>query len=86
VWDLDILIKPTRDALGSVIGWRRWNGRPQADDERIDRIVAEKRTIGDGESVGARIRILVLSASRHLTSADGAIVEHAIEPGCAGRA
>ncbi|MEJ2889320.1 hypothetical protein [Actinomycetospora aeridis] len=32
-WDLDNLVKPTLDALGGVIGFRRWNGRPQADDE-----------------------------------------------------
>lgn len=59
-WDLDNLIKPTLDALGGVIGWRRWNGRQQADDERIDRIVASKRTIRTGEAAGARIRIAAI--------------------------
>lgn len=59
-WDLDNLIKPTLDALGGVIGWRRWNGRPQADDERIDRIVASKRTVRPSETAGARIRIAPL--------------------------
>jgi Holliday junction resolvase RusA-like endonuclease len=59
-WDLDNLIKPTLDALGGAIGWRRWMGRPQADDERVDRIIASKRPIRDGETTGARIRISVL--------------------------
>lgn len=59
-WDLDNLLKPTLDALGGVVGWRRWNGPRQADDERIDRIVASKRTVRDGESVGARIRVSIL--------------------------
>lgn len=61
VWDLDNLIKPTLDALGGVIGWRSWLGRPQADDERVDRIVASKRSIADGEQPGARLRIVPLS-------------------------
>ncbi|MGH3614623.1 MAG: hypothetical protein ACRDRK_18940 [Pseudonocardia sp.] len=59
-WDLDNLLRPTLDALGGVVGWRRWNGPRQADDERIDRIVASKRTVRDGESVGARIRVSIL--------------------------
>lgn len=59
-WDLDNLIKPTLDALGGVIGWRWWNGRQQANDEPIDRIVASKRTIGTGETAGARIRIAAI--------------------------
>lgn len=61
-WDLDNLLKTTIDALGGVVGMRRWNGRAQADDERIDRIVATKRTVRDGESVGARIRVSTLHA------------------------
>ncbi|WP_181778843.1 uracil-DNA glycosylase family protein [Pseudonocardia pini] len=60
-WDLDNLIKPTLDALGGVLGWRRWQGMPQADDECVDRIVASKRTAGAGEIPGARIRIVPLS-------------------------
>lgn len=60
-WDLDNLVKPTLDALGGVIGWRRWKGRPQADDERIDRIVASKRSAGDDEDPGARLRIVPLT-------------------------
>lgn len=59
-WDLDNLIKPTLDALGGVIGRRRWRGTPQTDDERVDRIVATKRTVRDGERPGARIRVTVL--------------------------
>jgi Holliday junction resolvase RusA-like endonuclease len=62
VWDLDNLIKPTLDALGGAIGWRRWKGPPQVDDERIDRIIASKRPVRAGESTGARIRISVLPA------------------------
>ena len=31
--------QPTLDALGGVIGFRRWKGPRQADDERVDRIV-----------------------------------------------
>jgi hypothetical protein len=63
-WDLDNLLKPTLDALGGVIGWRAWNGRPQADDERIDRIVASKRTVTDREEPGARLRVVPLPAAR----------------------
>jgi Holliday junction resolvase RusA-like endonuclease len=62
-WDLDNLIKPTLDALGGAIGWRRWKGRPQVDDERVDRIVASKRPVRAGERTGARIRISVLPTS-----------------------
>lgn len=57
-WDLDNLLTPNMDALGGVIGRRRWNGRPQADDERVDRIVAAKRTVRADEVAGARIRIV----------------------------
>lgn len=59
-WDLDNLIKPTLDALGGVIGWRRRRGRPKADDERVDRIVANKRAGAAGESPGATIRVTTL--------------------------
>jgi Holliday junction resolvase RusA-like endonuclease len=62
-WDLDNLIKPTLDALGGAIGWRRWRGRPQVDDERVDRIIASKRPVRAGETTGARIRISVLPGS-----------------------
>lgn len=62
-WDLDNLIKPTLDALGGVIRWRRWNGRPQADDERIDRVVASKRAVEPDEEAGARIRVAAFNRS-----------------------
>jgi Holliday junction resolvase RusA-like endonuclease len=63
-WDLDNLIKPTLDSLGGAIGWRRWRGRPQVDDERVDRIIASKRPVRAGEGTGAHIRISVLPAGR----------------------
>jgi Holliday junction resolvase RusA-like endonuclease len=63
-WDLDNLIKPTLDALGGAIGWRRWRGRPQVDDERVDRIIASKRPIRAGEGPGAHIRISALPGTR----------------------
>ena len=60
-WDLDNLIKPTIDSLAPVIGVRpgQWKFE-QADDERVDRIVASKRTANDGEGVGATITVTVL--------------------------
>ena len=59
-WDLDNLVKPTLDALGGVIGFRRWKGPRQADDERVDRIVASKRPAALHESPGASIRVVAL--------------------------
>lgn len=59
-WDLDNLVKPTLDALGGVIGFRRWKGPSQADDERVDRIVASKRPAELDESPGASIRVIAL--------------------------
>ena len=59
-WDLDNLIKPTIGALAPVIGVRPVAGPEQADDERVDRIVASKRQAGDGEAPGARIVVSVL--------------------------
>lgn len=58
--DLDNLIKATIDALDGLLGPRSIKGRPQADDERIDRILATKRIARDGEEPGARIRVSVL--------------------------
>lgn len=60
-WDLDNLVKPTIDALAPVIGVRpgQWKFE-QADDERVDRIVASKHTARDGEGVGATITVSVL--------------------------
>ncbi len=55
-WDLDNLLKPTMDALIGPLGTRPVAGaRPQADDERIDRIVATKTTVVNGGRVGGRI-------------------------------
>lgn len=64
-WDLDGLLTPTFEALGGAIGWRRGQGRPQADDERIDRIVASKRPATGDEEPGARLRIVPLASPRH---------------------
>lgn len=55
-WDLDNLLKSTMDALIGPLGARPVVGQmPQADDERIDRIVATKSTLVEGGSVGARM-------------------------------
>lgn len=60
-WGLDNLIKPTIDALGRVIGMRPGNWAPkQADDERVDRIVATKRTAEPHETPGATITVGVM--------------------------
>ena len=54
--DLDNLIKSTVDALGGVLGVRPGTGsRTEADDVRVDRIVASKRAARAGEHPGARI-------------------------------
>ncbi|RKT78669.1 putative RNase H-like nuclease [Terracoccus luteus] len=60
-WDLDNLIKPTIDALGPVIGIRpgNWTSE-QADDERVDRLVASKRTVTEGEKPLATITVSVV--------------------------
>ena len=63
-WDVDNLVKPTLDAMGAVLGTRPGRYEPaQADDERVDCLVATKRTAGPGES-GATIRVYDLLA-RH---------------------
>lgn len=55
--DLDNLIKATIDALEGVLGVRTGTGtRLEADDVRVDRIVASKR-IGEPSEVGARISV-----------------------------
>lgn len=60
-WDLDTLLKPTIDALIALMGVRQGDTRtPQADDERIDKIVASKRNAAPGERLGARIQLSVL--------------------------
>jgi Holliday junction resolvase RusA-like endonuclease len=56
--DLDNLIKATIDALDEVLGRRPGTFvRPQADDERVDRIVASKRVAYPGGTLGARMVI-----------------------------
>jgi hypothetical protein len=59
-WDLDNLIKPTRDAMEGVFGLREWKGAPQATDDRVDRIVAVKRLPQEGELAGATIDVWVI--------------------------
>lgn len=60
-WDLDNLLKPTIDGLTALLGVRVTNTPvPQADDERIDRIVASKRTAARGEQPGARLELRVV--------------------------
>lgn len=54
--DLDNLIKSTVDALDGVLGVRSGTGsRTEADDVRVERIVASKRPALAGEDPGARI-------------------------------
>lgn len=63
-WDLDNLIKPTIDALATVIGSRPGQWRPpQVDDERVYEIRARKREVLDGESPHATIRVWTLDPS-----------------------
>jgi hypothetical protein len=62
-WDIDNLVKPTLDAMGAVIVTR--SGRfdpPQEDGERVDYLVATKRTVRPGEPLGATIQVYDLSA------------------------
>ncbi|MGH3366206.1 MAG: DUF429 domain-containing protein [Nocardioidaceae bacterium] len=59
--DLDNLLKATIDALDEILGFRQGKfARPQADDERIDRIAASKRVAQPGETPGARVVIVEL--------------------------
>lgn len=60
VWDLDNLIKPTLDAMEGIFGLRAWNGRPQAADDRVDRLEAVKRRPRDGEVAGATIDVWII--------------------------
>lgn len=61
-WDLDNLLKPTIDGLSSLLGVRYGNHRlSQADDERIDRIVASKRAAAGDEHVGAHLTLRPLN-------------------------
>lgn len=60
VWDLDNLIKPTLDAMEGVFGLRKWRGRPQPADDRVDRIEALKRLPAPNESPGATIDVWLI--------------------------
>ncbi len=62
VWDIDNLVKPTLDAMAAVLGARRWRGRPQPADDRVDRLVASKRQPREDERPGATIAVSVRSA------------------------
>lgn len=63
-WDLDNLLKPTIDALVSVLGERAGSWRhPQPDDERIDRIVASKHLVGTLDAVGATISLSIMGGA-----------------------
>jgi Holliday junction resolvase RusA-like endonuclease len=54
--DLDNLIKSTIDALEGVLGERQRTGvRVEADDVRVERILASKRHTAPDETPGARI-------------------------------
>ncbi|RTL65464.1 MAG: hypothetical protein EKK42_20840 [Pseudonocardiaceae bacterium] len=54
---LNDLVATTIDALGGAIGWCPRRGRPHADEARVDRLVAGKRTARGGETLGARVRV-----------------------------
>ena len=59
--DLDNLIKSTIDALDAVLGVRSGTGaRLEADDVRVDRIVASKRPAAATEEPGARVTVTEL--------------------------
>lgn len=62
VWDIDNLVKPTLDAMGAVFGNRVWRGPVQAADDRVDRLVAQKRQPREGERPGALITVQVKDA------------------------
>lgn len=60
VWDIDNLVKPTLDAMEGIFGLRAWNGRPQAADDRVDRLEAIKRRPRAGEAPGATIDVWII--------------------------
>ncbi|PWD51236.1 hypothetical protein C8046_11805 [Serinibacter arcticus] len=66
-WDLDNLLELTLDALGSVLGERGgyWRHR-QADDERIDRIVASKHLANAPDAVGATISLSIIGVESNV--------------------
>lgn len=55
--DLDNLVKSTVDAMTPWIGLRKINGREQADDARIDVLVARKRVEVDAAAAGVFIAL-----------------------------
>ena len=55
--DLDNLVESTMDAMTPWIGLRNIKGREQADDERIDILVARKRVETDAASAGVFIAL-----------------------------
>jgi hypothetical protein len=57
VWDLDNLVKPTLDALEGVLGARLWKGVPQPANDRVDHLLATKRTAEAHEDASATITI-----------------------------
>lgn len=59
-WDIDNLVKPTLDAMEGVFGLRPWKGKPQAADDRVDELIARKRTVRSGEESGALVEVHVL--------------------------
>ncbi len=60
--DLDNLIKSTVDALIDCIGERAVKGRKQADDERVDIIVARKHVGSSVDEAGASLAIWSLES------------------------
>ena len=69
--DLDNLVKATLDAAATCIGIRQIRGPEQADDERIDVIVATKRAAADTASAGAFIAIWALESHGRTTTPAG---------------
>jgi len=62
-WDIDNLVKPTLDAMTGIFGARRWTGLPQAADDQVDGLYAERREVQAGEASGAEIAIFVRNAA-----------------------
>ena len=56
-WDIDNLVKPTLDAMEAIFGRRRWRGLVQAQDDRVDELIARKRSTRKGEASGASIEV-----------------------------
>lgn len=61
--DPDNLLKSTFDAMAGVLGIRKVQGPPQADDERIDYLEVVKREVRDGEQWGATIAVYELETT-----------------------